>query len=219
MSVFNSYQLEKSQLLYSDIDSFFPSALYTWKEKKIALQTENSTFFGFVYSGVAIIETALGNFPITPGMYFCIPKSIAVSGGTGIIIERIEFNGLLSIGGPIEATGRLKYINGCTDSLLISPPKKGDPCLNALFFPPDTNQSPHTHPSSRIGIVVHGSGDCFTSEGTYPLNPGTVFIIKENGIHSFRTLKEKLSVIAYHPDSDFGPEDDDHPMINRTFIE
>jgi len=25
-------------------------------------------------------------------------------------------------------------------------------------------------------------------------------------------------VIAWHPDSDFGPRDDDHPMINRTLI-
>ena len=25
-----------------------------------------------------------------------------------------------------------------------------------------------------------------------------------------------LDVIAWHPDSDFGPTDQDHPMINRT---
>jgi hypothetical protein len=27
-----------------------------------------------------------------------------------------------------------------------------------------------------------------------------------------------LRVIAYHPDSDFGPTHEDHPMINRTMV-
>ena len=28
-----------------------------------------------------------------------------------------------------------------------------------------------------------------------------------------------MDVIAYHPDSDFGPQDEDHPMINRTIVD
>ena len=28
-----------------------------------------------------------------------------------------------------------------------------------------------------------------------------------------------MCVIAYHPDSDFGPTDDDHPMVNRTIVD
>jgi hypothetical protein len=28
-----------------------------------------------------------------------------------------------------------------------------------------------------------------------------------------------MDVIAWHPDSDFGPEDDDHPMVNRTIVD
>jgi hypothetical protein len=27
-----------------------------------------------------------------------------------------------------------------------------------------------------------------------------------------------MDVIAFHPDSDFGPEDENHPMINRTIV-
>jgi len=27
-----------------------------------------------------------------------------------------------------------------------------------------------------------------------------------------------MDIIAYHPDSDFGPTDIDHPMLNRTYI-
>jgi hypothetical protein len=25
-------------------------------------------------------------------------------------------------------------------------------------------------------------------------------------------------VLAFHPDSDFGPTDEDHPMLNRTYF-
>ena len=28
-----------------------------------------------------------------------------------------------------------------------------------------------------------------------------------------------MDVIAYHPDSDWGPTDETHPMVNRTFVE
>ncbi len=35
---------------------------------------------------------------------------------------------------------------------------------------------------------------------------------------SFFTRDEALDVVAWHPDSDFGPRDDDHPMTNRTVI-
>jgi hypothetical protein len=33
------------------------------------------------------------------------------------------------------------------------------------------------------------------------------------------TEDSHLDVIAYHPDTDFGPTDDNHPMINRTWFD
>ena len=30
---------------------------------------------------------------------------------------------------------------------------------------------------------------------------------------------ESLRVVAFHPDSDFGPEHDFHPMINKTIVD
>ena len=39
------------------------------------------------------------------------------------------------------------------------------------------------------------------------------------GAHCFRTEDSGMCVIAYHPDSDFGPTDDEHPMINRTIVD
>ena len=122
-------------------------------------------------------------------------------------------------GGPVEDRGRLRYIDGCTDSLLIPPVKRGNPCLNALFFPPNINQTPHTHPSFRAGLVIAGEGECVLEDKVVPLLPGQAFLIREDGLHSFRTSPEQsLTVIAFHPDSDFGPQDEDHPMINRTIV-
>ena len=49
-------------------------------------------------------------------------------------IIRYGYQGL-DLVGKVEPTGRLAYIDGCTDTLLISPPRKGDACLNHLHFP------------------------------------------------------------------------------------
>nr|MBP9839320.1 AraC family ligand binding domain-containing protein [Pseudomonadota bacterium] len=128
--------------------------------------------------------------------------------------------GLFSIGGPLEDKGRLKYINNCSDTLLVPPPKLGEPCLNALYFPANTVQTSHTHPSFRVGIVSSGAGFCLTQNSQYELRKGTVFLLPENTIHSFKTVGENSSLVvfAFHPDSDFGPTDENHPMINRTII-
>jgi hypothetical protein len=40
----------------------------------------------------------------------------------------------------------------------------------------------------------------------------------EAGTHKFDTKDSSMDVIAFHPDSDFGAEDEFHPMINRTIV-
>lgn len=94
----------------------------------------------------------------------------------------------------------------------------GDPCLNLLHIPPHTRQSRHTHPSHRIGVILSGVGECVTPNATIPLVPGIVFVIPQNASHSFRTSGQALRVIAYHPESDFGPTDESHPMVNKTIL-
>ena len=37
--------------------------------------------------------------------------------------------------------------------------------------------------------------------------------------HCFHTDGEPMDIVAWHPDSDTGPSDDDHPMVNRTLVE
>jgi quercetin dioxygenase-like cupin family protein len=180
----------------------------------------SGSHYVYCHEGELSFRWITGTITLHAGMYACVPGKVLVLGdGAGIAITRIGFDGMFSMGGPVEPWGRLRYIDGCTDSLLVPPVKMGDPCLNALFFPPGTDQTEHTHPSMRVGMVIRGEGECVTPQGIIPLFPGQVFIIHQDGPHKFRTPGGPMTVIAYHPDSDFGPQDEDHPMINRTIVE
>lgn len=185
--------------------------------------SEAEMTFGFVFSGSAQIERKddSAHFQLAPGMYFAADSSWAISWqGTTLIIGVKGYCGLNVFGGPIEENGRLNYIDSCTDSLLIPPTKLGDPCLNLLVFPPGIKQTPHTHPSFRAGVVISGSGVCVTSDLHTPLYPGDFFFIPAYLQHCFHSSNEKgLRVLAFHPDSDFGPTDSNHPMVNRTIID
>lgn len=203
------------------------------------------SYFVFIYEGNAALGIPNGISARLPkDSYFSVHGVFELSGTfKAMAIEvdvtagdyaRTGYTAVTAIGGPAEAKGRLKYIDGCTDSLLIPPVKKGNPCLNHLHFPPGITQTAHTHPSHRIGVVIRGSGECVTPFGNLPLEQGSMFVIKEysgeekaigldgkmyeTGTHKFDTADQNLDVIAFHPDSDFGPEDEFHPMINRTIV-
>jgi quercetin dioxygenase-like cupin family protein len=179
---------------------------------------EPGTHFGFIYSGPAVLRSSSGIFHVKMGMYFAVPGKLSIEQGSGTIVSRLGFRGLFHLGGPVEGQGRLRYIDGCTDSLLIPPVIRGDPCLNLLHIPPGTCQAAHTHPSLRAGLVFRGEGHCATDERSIELSPGQIFVIQAGGLHSFHTASSSLLVLAYHPDSDFGPTHENHPMINRTMI-
>lgn len=227
------------------------------------------------------------------GSYFSFPCSFSMKVGHGhhadgfkpcvVLITRLGFLGQM-VTGRLEARGRLSYIDGCNDSLLVYPPRMGDPVLNHLHFPGDILQTQHTHPSIRMGVVLAGEGvswrgrggeksdlrpfmelaqdmglisvvalreafermdhdvpiETITTEdlqhsitnfgnGGWPafenidmlhhLKPGGVFQLEEGELHSFATLPgSTMEIIAYHPDSDWGPTDQDHPMLNRTYL-
>lgn len=136
-----------------------------------------------------------------------------------VVSQRVGFTGMRGFGGPIEPKGRLKYIDGCSDSILMLPPLLGDPVLNHLHFPGGIEQTAHTHPSTRSGAVARGVGWCETPLGQSKLVPGLVFHIPTNGEHRFLTSASEMDVIAYHPDSDWGPTDQEHPMVNRTWVD
>lgn len=209
-----------------------PTKMYGWGHNGEQLELgDEGTHFGFVVEGSpTLIGPDFGcghEYNLGPGMYFCVPGTMRIEGGSGIAISRLGYHGIFSIGGPIEERGRMRYIDGCTDSLLLPPVLKGDPCLNHLHFPPQIDQTRHTHPSIRVGVVASGRGRCVVpanDDGTGPdvpiaLVPGALFVIPTGGQHSFFTDDETMDVIAYHPDSDTGPQHDDHPMVNRTLVD
>jgi len=213
---FRTYEWVPGKL--SDCDPNFPTDLSCW-EREGASFGATGTHFGFVFEGTTAISCEAGNFQLKTGMYFCVDGAVEIMGGRGIVITRLGENGLFQIGGPVENRGRLKYIDGCTDTLLIPPVRMGDACLNLLFFPPGIDQTSHTHPSDRIGVVYSGAGECETPNGVTALLPGVIFRIPAEGQHKFRTHDSNMRIIAYHPDSDFGPTDEDHPMLNRTMVD
>ena len=213
-------------------DDKHPTTASGWGHSGRSLSLgSQATHFGFVLHGPAMLTVHNGDqepyeAPLHTGMYFAASTAITIEGGSGMAISRLEHRGMFLLGGPIEEKGRLRYIDGCTDSLLIPPVLKGDPCLNHLHFPRGISQTRHTHPSIRIGAIVRGSGRCVIPDDTnpgadldIPLEPGNLFLIPAEGQHSFFTDSEEMDVIAYHPDSDTGPEHDDHPMVNRTIVD
>ncbi len=207
--------------LYDGFEQTYPTRVHAWHAESgpLVLREPSSSFFGYVVTGRTKLNAASGSYELATGQYFCLQGGLRVEGGCGLVIERGDYRALDIVGGPIEDRGRLKYIDGCTDTLLVPPVRRGDACLNALFFPPGIDQTLHTHPSIRVGVVASGRGECRTESSVVPLLPGKVFVIEQDGIHGFHTTMDSgMVVIAYHPDSDFGPIDVDHPMINRTMV-
>lgn len=201
---------------YSHEDS---RLILTYGENVISLQ--RGTSFLYVFDGFAQVSGKFGTMMLQPGMYGCFYEGLlrTYKGSMVWMSRQIGYPGMFSVGGPIEPIGRLKYIDGCTDSILVPPVKKGDPCLNHLHFPIGISQTMHTHPEIRLGIVAKGYGKCVTDHGEYDLVPGLTFAIMPNGRHCFKTGKHTMDVIAFHPTSDIGPTDEAHPMINRTMVD
>tara|TARA_R110000787_G_scaffold23798_2_gene67868 strand:+ start:642 stop:1460 length:819 start_codon:yes stop_codon:yes gene_type:complete len=206
------------------------------------------SYYGFIYEGTTdLISVDRPAIKLEQGMYFSIvgPFLLNPTCQSKLVIVEVchtkgiypqnNYKAMFNVGGKIEEHGRLNYIDGCTDSLLIPPIKMGDPCFNHLHFPPAISQTPHTHPSHRIGLVVKGNGLCVTPFGNLILKEGMIFVIKqwdgkeykkgqdgkdyEVGNHCFYTYENSMDVVAFHPDSDFGATDINHPMINRTIVD
>lgn len=201
-------------------NTMYPSMCALLQPQHSFEQPAWSTCYGIVLDGSVSLynnKTAAAN------EYFCIannsdkPQTI-VSSGTVAVFVRLGFLGQNTIGGPIEKTGRLSYIDGCSDSLLIYPPRQGDPSFNLLVFPADIDQTLHLHPSIRLGIVVSGNGTSHLKTQDVQLDCGTMFCLEPQELHSFSTKETGMCIVIYHPDGNWGPTDHDHVMINRTYL-
>jgi quercetin dioxygenase-like cupin family protein len=209
----------RAGLLVDLSDTEFPCHVSGWSDGPLALAGE-ATHYGVVAEGEAMLVDEGDTFRLRAGMFFVLPAPAAIvgAGSRGLVISRLGYRGLRMIGGPLEAEGRLRYIDGCSDTVLAAPPKRGDPCLNHLHIPARVLQSTHSHPSERIGVILRGRGECRTPEGAWALEPGMGWRIPAGCPHAFATGAGSLDVVAWHPDSDFGPTDENHPMINRTIL-
>lgn len=200
----------------------FPATFRIWQGNSLKLPADG-THFGYVYQGQPVLSRQAGAdaYKLRSGMYFCLPGGGELEGqdSSGILITRFNYQGMFNLGGPIEPTGRFAYINGGMNSLLIPPIMRGDPCLNAMYFPPNTDQTLHTHPSYRIGIIVAGSSELENQQTTVTLKPGMSFLIPADSLHKFRTAESHLEVVVFHPDSDTGFTHRDNPMLRRTLID
>lgn len=202
-------------------DPTFPSVLRTWQGESLALP-ETGTHFGYVYQGEAdLVRTGSAPYRLHGGMYFCLPGGGRIDGtsSAGLVITRLDYHGMFSLGGPVEPTGRLAYIDGGTNSLLIPPLMLGDPCLNAMYFPPDIDQTMHTHPSYRIGVIIAGKAEFATPQSVMPVATGHVFLIPAHSPHKFRTHSDQLIAVMFHPDSGTGYSHRDNPMLQRTWVD
>jgi quercetin dioxygenase-like cupin family protein len=192
-----------------------------------SLNGKPGTWYGICKGNDIIVEMDKSGEP----QFICKDRVFAVTGDlieihtdrgipADLYLIFIEgYTGQNVLGVKVEEKGRLKYIDGCTDSLLVYPPRLGDPALNHLHFPPGIDQTFHTHPSIRVGIVYRGHGVASFPDGEHELAEGDIFILEVGEEHRFRTSDSTMDIIAFHPDSDTGPTDEDHPMINRTIIE
>jgi hypothetical protein len=206
-------------------DTMYPCRLEVFEgERKTGTQT--STSYCYVVSGQARIRASHFDVRTSTGGFACVPGELEIdTSGLVVVVERFGFRGCLTAG-RVEDTGRLAYIDGCSDTVLCMPPRMGDPVLNLLHFPRGIEQTQHTHPSIRLGVVAHGEGLAFgpsdsgTGRWEEALTAGCVFLLHAHEIHSFATVnsREGMNVIAFHPDSDWGPTDAAHPMANRTYI-
>lgn len=200
--------------------TMYPSRLVVVSGGSKELGSDGSTAYGYVVSKKARVAGAGLDLSLAAGAFFGLPGPVTIDAeGAVVVIERLGFRAL-PLAGRIEERGRLAYIDGCSDSILCMPPRLGDPVLNHLHFPVGIVQTPHSHPSIRLGVVARGRGLAYSPSGwELPLETGAVFWLHEHEVHAFKTTRgESMDVIAFHPDSDWGPTDGVHPMLNRTYL-
>jgi hypothetical protein len=221
MKIFNSKEGQFLDLTKTMYPSY--GMMNDCEQEQSVLFTDYSNVYGFVLDGYAVLPNGIIAKKHQYFSFWNEKDSVLIVKGKVATFIRIGFKGQDIVGGPIEESGRLCYIDGCSDSLLVYPPRLGDPSLNVLYFRPHINQSFHIHPSIRLGVVVKGHGySCIMkpdgTEEEIPLIEGTVFCIEERELHRFRTEDEQMIVIPYHPDGDWGPTDHNHTMLNRTYL-
>jgi hypothetical protein len=214
LSAFRSFDLRHGGLLF-EAGALSVQAL---ADERLVL-AQDTAYWVLVTAGEVTALLGQARFVLGAEHYLATAGAGWLQGGRGLVIALRGYRNVRQFGGPLEEVGRLRYVDGCSDTLLVCPPRLGEPCLNHLHIPSHTQQSQHTHPSLRIGVIARGAGTCHTPLGDVELSAGLGWLIPAGLRHSFSTAGQRLDVFAWHPDSDFGPTDAAHPMINRTVLQ
>lgn len=210
----------------NQLNSMYPTHGYMLENEHFELPeyARFCSIYGYSY-GATTLTVDNKNYNLEAGQYFglSVKESASVNVTDKLfLVVRLGYM-VPNVIGWIEKQGRLSYIDGCSDSLLVYPARLGDSSLNLLYFPPGINQTFHRHPSIRLGCVVEGKGVSEHGEADnlheQDLTPGISFSLSEQERHRFKTLDSSMTVIAFHPDGDWGPTDHNHTMLNRTYLD
>lgn len=171
-----------------------------------------ATHYGLAFRSCSVLSNA-GQAFLPPGGWFAQNGAVNINGGQGLVVSMPNRWGLNSYGGPVEECGRLRYIDGCSRSFLAPPAKMGDPFLELIHCPPETQQEFHAFQHIRVGVVFRGSGRLLIGgAGEFggehrDLTPGLAFVIPPTLEHSLHTAGERLDVVVWSPESEWGPTD------------
>lgn len=114
--------------------------------------------------------------------------------------------------------GNLSYMDGGTNTNAINPSRNGDPVINYVFFPKGMDQTPHVHPSHRIGFCIRGKGQTDLIDQTVKMRRGDLFYMGRMELHHFLTPEDDCVLFVFAPDSESGPTDEFNPLKARTYI-
>jgi quercetin dioxygenase-like cupin family protein len=141
--------------------------------------------------------------------------------GTAVVVEYLGLRLLESryYVQDVLDMGNLSYMDGGTNTTAINPGRLGDPVVNYVHFPAGMQQTLHTHPSHRIGMVLKGLGKIELDNGEFLLKQGDVFFMQRNVLHNFMCpYNEDVVLFVFAPDSGTGPTDEVNPLKIRTYV-
>ena len=155
---------------------------------------------------------------------FCINSHFTIKCGSdssAIVVEYVGLHLLESryyVQNELDM-GNLSYIDGGTNTTAVNPGRLGDPVVNYVHFPAGMQQTLHTHPSHRVGMVLKGRGLIELDDSEFPLEPGDVFFMQRNVLHNFTCPhNEDVVLFVFAPDSGTGPTDEVNPLKIRTYV-
>ncbi|XKT74999.1 MAG: cupin domain-containing protein [Patescibacteria group bacterium UBA2103] len=211
------HKIQNQKTFESTVADDSSSKIWVDTETKINLTKEEGSLFFYTFAPtICIIDKNKIN--LERGSAGVLSESSVHLKGTFLLLRNLRQKFPSQIHPTLPQEGKLAYINEGRDTILIHPYKQGVACLNIMYFPPGVIQEEHTHPSFRVGIVVDGEGLCVVRGKKIPIMKDSIIYMDKETPHNFYS-KTNLTVITYHPDSNFGPTDHIHPMINKTIVQ